>query len=223
MKRVLCPALALLMLVQFAVMSSASYVYENQGKNFTIELPDDFDEVEEMKFIGDNQSNIGVTIEEYTEDTKDFCIDTMTDEQMHERAELIEELSELAFAAVQREGNMEVISVKKIKHNNGFNVLVMTLKSTAKNLTGETVEYQKIYEFTAEDHIYRFTYTSHDGGGPDDMDEALNSIVINESERLGFASSFVRKGIPLIILAGIIVLGIVRFVRTPEKRKKGKL
>ena len=218
MKKVLCLALIVLMLVQFTVLSSASYIYESSDQSFTIELPDDFDEVESMKFIGDNQSNIGVTVEEYTDDTKDYCIDTLTDEQMQERAAVIEQVSELAFASVQREGSMEVLSVKKMEHNNGFNVLVMTLKSTAKNLTGETVEYQKIYEFTAEDHIYRFIYTSHDGGGPDDMDDSLNSIVINESEKLGFASSFVRKGIPAIVVFGILILGIIRFSRKLQRK-----
>lgn len=223
MRKVLCLALALLMLMQFAVVSSASYVYENQGKNFTIELPDDFDEVEEMKFIGDDDSNIGVTIEEYTDDTKDYCIDSMTDEQVEERAQLIEEISQLAFASVQREGSMEVKSAEKIKHKNGFTAFVMTLRSTAKTEEGETVVYQKIYEFTAEDHIYRFTYTSREGGDPDDMDKSFDSIVINEAERLGFVNAFIRKGIPALIVFGVVVIGIVRFVRTPEKRKKGKI
>lgn len=223
MKNVLCAVLTVLMIASLVVISSASYVYESQDGSFTIELPDDFDEVETMKFIGDDGSNIGVTIEEYTDDNKDYCIDSMTDEQIKERADLIEQVSAAAFASVQREGSMDVVNAEKIKHENGFNVFVMTLKSTAMTADGETVLYQKIYEFTAEDYIYRFTYTAREGGGPDDMDESLSSIVINEPERLSHLHTFTRKGIPVIIVFGVVVLGIIRFIRTPEKREKGKL
>ena len=239
MKKVLCAVLSVLMLTQLAVISLASYIYESQDGSFTIELPDDFDEVEEMKFIGDDDSNIGVTIEEYTEDTKDYCVDSMTDEQVKERAALIEEVSYLAFASVNREGSMEVVSAEKVKHSNGFSAFVVTLKSTAKTADGETVLYQKIYEFTAEDHIYNFTYTAHKDGGPDDMDKSFESIVINEAERLSPLHTFTKKGVPALIIFGIVVLGIIRFIRPPkigvvvlniiqfirppEKRKKGKL
>ena len=223
MKKVLCLALVLMMLAQFVVFSSATYVYENKDKNFTIQLPDDFDEVEEMKFIGDDDSNLGVTISEYTEDDKDYCIEDMSLDELKQRAQILAATSALGFASVQMEGFMEVVSVEKIKHQNGLNAVVMSLKTTVKTEDGESVRYQKVYEFTCKDHIYSFTYTSATGGTLDDLDESFDSITINEGEKRGLLGNFIHKGIPALVFFVIIVLGIVRFVRTPEKRKKGKL
>lgn len=222
MKRLLCLAVSLLMILLFAVIAQGSYVYENEGKNFTITLPDDFDEVEEMKFIGDDGSNFGVTIKEYTEEDKDYCIMDMTEEELKERADVIADVSRLAFATVQREGSIEVVSVEKIEHKNGLNAVVMEFKTTAKTETGETVRYQKIYEFTCAKNIYSFTYTSNEGGGPDDMDEAFDSITVNEAENEGIKGT-VKVAVGLLIVVGLIVIGIVRFMRTPEKRRQGKL
>lgn len=231
MKKVLCLVLVVTILAQFGVLSSASYVYDVEGKDFTVELPDDFDEVEDMKFIGDDGSNFSVSVREYTEDDEDYCIDKMTDEEIKKRGQTFADLSSLAFASVNREGHFEVISAEKVQHKNGYVAFVMSLKTSAKNKDGETVRYQKVYEFTCKEHIYTFVYTSCEDGSLDAMDESFNSIVIREDEKIGTFGTFVKKigpvflkkGLPVIVLVGIILLGIIRFIRTPEKRKKGKL
>lgn len=223
MKKVLCLVLAFISIVQLAVMSSASYVYESADKSFTIQLPDDFDEVQEMKFIADDESNLGVTIREYTDDDKRYCLEDMSQSELEERAQLLSDISALGFASIQSDGFIEVVSVKKIEHKNGLNAAVMVFKTTVTKEGVEYVRYQKVYEFTCSKHIYTFTYTSSEGGSPDAADESFDSITINESEKKGLLGNFVSKGIPVLVLFTFVILGIVRFIRTPEKRKKGKL
>lgn len=218
MKKVLCLSMCIFMLLHLGVMVSASYIYENEENNFSVELPDDFDEVEDMKFIGDDDSNFGVAVRAYTEDDKDYCIENMTEEELKERFKLLQDVSSLGMAAVQMNGSIELMSVSKIEHENGLNAVVLEFKTTAETEQGTRVRYQKVYEFTCTDNIYTFTFTSRDGGAPGDLDDSFDSIKIYEGEKLGLRSTFVKKGIPAIIVFGILILGIVRFSRKLGKR-----
>lgn len=218
MKRVLCIFICIFMILQSGITVSASYIYENEDKNFSVELPDDFEEVEDMKFIGDDDSNFGVAVREYTEDDEDYCIDGMTEEELKERFQLLQDVSSVGMAAAQMNGSIELISVSKIEHKSGHNAVVLEFKTTAETDEGTRVRYQKVCEFTCEENIYTFTFTSREGGSTGDLDESFDSIRINEGEKLGLLNTFIKKGIPAVIVFGILILGIIRFSRKLGKR-----
>lgn len=220
MKKLLCLLMTAIMMCHLAITCFAVYVYEAENNSFTIELPDDFDEVEAMKFIGDDGSNMGVSVVAYTEEDDGYCIADMTEAELRERAQIIADVSEAAFASVNREGSMEIISVEKSEHKNGYNAVVMEFKTTAKGSEGDSVRYQKVCEFTCQSNIYTFTYTSREGGGIDDMDASFDSIVINEAENKGLKGEIIQaiqNSLGFILIFGLLIFGIIRFMRKSNR------
>lgn len=184
---------------------------------YSVQLPDDYDWVQEESYISDNGSTFSVTCSDNTEEK--LCIADMSEKDIAEYTGEIERLSSEAMAAFGREGKIEIVSSEKVEHPNGKTALVTVCRTGAKSGDGTTVRLQKIYEFTGVNNKFTFTYTAVEEELIDDLDDAFASIVVNEAEidsrwdKVGSAALFGG----MIIL---ICLGIYRFMAKPAPKKK---
>ncbi len=213
MKKLLCLLLTLVVLALSMVMVSAAKIEKEQ---YTIELPDDFVETEESKFVGTNKENLLVKIEGNTEDT--ICVANMSQKDVEDYVNNMAELSKSAFQLVDRQGSMEVLGAGVEKHSNGREVLVATYKTTAVSENKTTVLYQRVYDFSCVNNKYSFVFTAHTEKELDEFQSAFDSITITEAEDKGFKGD-IGAYITVAVIFGLLILGIVRFIRKPVKRK----
>lgn len=217
MKKFLCLLLILVVLASTTVIVSAVKVEKEQ---YTIELPDSFTEVGESKFIGDKNENLSVNIEEKQKLT--VCVADMSQKEAERYASTIAELSQSAFEVAGRQGSMEVIGAEVKDHPDGRRVFVATYKTMSADSGKETVFYQRIYEFSCVNNQYTFVLTTESVKELDEFQSAFDSITITEAEDKGFKGD-IGAYVIVAVLFGLFGWGIVRFIRTPAKRKAGKL
>ena len=215
MKKLFCLCLAVFMVASMTVVANAVKIEKEQ---YTIELPDSFTEVQESKFIGDK--NLSVNIEENTK--LSVCVADMSQKEAERYAKTIAELSQSAFKVAGRQGSMEVLGATVKEHPDGRKVLVTTYKTTSADSGKETVRYQRIYEFSCVNNKYSFVLTAESEKELDDFEPAFASITINEAEDKGFKGD-IGAYITVGIIFGLFIVGIIRFIRTPAKRKAGKI
>ena len=197
------------------VTCNATYLFE-ENPLYSIELPDDYDLVGADKFISDNGDTFAVS---YESNTDDFCVADLKDEDMKEYAEALAEEGGQAFKLLGMDGKMEVVSYKKIENINNKTALVITLKTSVKKESGETVRLQKIYKFSGKDNKYTFTYTATDEKDIDALDDAFNTIVIKEEQIESKKDNLVTLGMCAAVVA-LIFVGVIKFIlRTPYKKK----
>ena len=77
MKKLFCLCMAVFMVTAMTVVANAVKIEKEQ---YTIDLPDNFTEVEESKFIGDKNENLSVNIEENTK--LSVCVADMSQKQI---------------------------------------------------------------------------------------------------------------------------------------------
>lgn len=217
MKKFLCVCMAVFVSTSMLVGASAVVIEKEQ---YTIDLPNHFDEIEESKFIGDNNQTLAVNIDENTSET--ICVADMSQRDVEKYMSELTETTKAAFASLGREGTAEVLDAEVITHPNGREVLSVTMKTTAKNADSTTVLYQRIYEFSCVKNQYVFVCTADTEQELDDLQASFDSITINEAEDKGFVGD-IGAYITVAVIFGLFGLGIIRFIRTPAKRKAGKL
>ncbi len=213
MKKFLCFCMVLFVIASMTVVASAVKIEKEQ---YTIDLPDSFTEVEESKFIGDKNENLSVSIEENTKGT--ICVADMSQKDAEKYAEKMAELSTSAFEVVDREGSMQVLGAEVKEHTDGRAVLVITYKTISKNNGTETVRYQRSYEFSCVNNKYSFVFTAETEQELDTFDSAVETVTIAEAEDTGFKGD-IGAYIIVAVIFGLLGWGIVRFIRTPAKRK----
>ena len=82
--------------------------------------------------------------------------------------------------------------------------------------------YQKTYVYGGTDNIYTFVYTTPDEDKTDELDSIFASIKVNEEPAAGkWDDPWIY--LVAVAMAGLVFAGIIRFLRTPEKRAQGKL
>ena len=217
MKKLLCLCIVVISLVSMVVTVNADKVEKEQ---YTIELPDGFTETSESKFVGSNKENLLVSIEENTSET--ICVADMSQKDVEKYVNNMTELSGSAFELVDRQGSMEVLKAGVEKHKNGREVLVATYKTTAVNGDKTTVLYQRIYDFSCINNKYSFIFTAHSENELDEFQSAFDSITIAEAEDKGFKGD-IGAYIIVAVIFGLFGWGVIRFIRTPAKRKAGKI
>ena len=217
MRKFLCVCVAALVSASMLVGASAVVVEKEQ---YTIDLPGHFAEIEESKFIGDNNQTFAVNIDENTSDT--ICVADMSQRDVEKYMEELTDATETAFASLGREGTAEVLRAEVITHSNGRKALAVTMKTSAKNGDSTTVLYQRIYEFSCVKNHYVLVFTADTEQELDDFQGSFDSIIINEAEDKGFVGD-IGAYITVAVIFGLFALGIVRFIRTPAKRKAGKI
>lgn len=218
MKKFFALFFALALLVT-ALPCGASYLFDGNPL-YSIELPDDYDLVDEDKYISDNGDTLVVSCEPNSDK---FCVADLSETEIKEYAQKLADEGTQAFKSLDMDGKMEIVSHKIIENINGKAALVITLKTSAKKETGETVRLQKIYEFTGEENKYIFAYTAKKDENIDALDEYFNTIVIKEKQIESKKDKLVTLG----MCAGVVVLifvGVIKFIiKTPYTKNKTKI
>ncbi len=178
---------------------------------YSIQLPDDYDWIQEESYISDNGSTFSVSTSDNTKEKKSIA--DMSKKDIEKHVGEMEQLSSAAMSIVGRDGKIEVVSTEKVDHPNGQKALVTVFKTTAKKEDGTvTTKFQKMYEFTGVKNQFRFTYTASDEKFIDDLDASFDSIVIKETEAESRLDKLGSAGI-LAVFAILICLGIARFIK----------
>ena len=218
MKKFSALLLALIFIIQLPATVGA-YFYEGSGSAYTMELPEDYREVSTNSFMANDNSTLNVNI---TENEEDYCIADNSEKKLSEIAKAEAKVIGETFKAMGKAGGTDVVSVSKIKHQSGKTALVI-LYNTYMVKDGEKVSHlQKAYTFSCEDNVYSFVYTPHNDKDIDKFDSSFDSINIPEPEIKSIVSK-IKEACIVAVFFLLIILGIVRFLRTPAKRKKGKL
>ncbi len=205
--------------VCFAVLLNVSVfanLYEHKGL-YSVDIPDNFQQTEDGKFISDDNSTFLISYEDNTE--LKYCVSDFSEKKLKETAELMASEASNAFKAIGEEGKMELVSVEKIKHSNGMSAAVTVFKTSAILDGEEKSHLQKVYEFGGAVNKYTFVYTPYDDEKIDDLDETFNSIIINESELPGVVDK-IGYAVVLIVIVVLLVVAILKFLRKPTSKRK---
>ncbi len=224
MKKAVSLIFALLIFCSLAVSVNAEEF--NGADLFTVNLPEDFQQTgtgaSDFNFANENGDTFTVSYNDNTSEEYIFCPANMSKKDIEEYTNALSEESENVMKAYAEEFELKFLSGEKIKHKNGKTALACQTKTTITRDKKETVYYQTMYEFGGVDYKYTFTYTTTDEDKKDSLNEVFDSINIFEAEtesNLDKLSGYAIAG----GVALLIIIGIVKFIRTPEKREKGKI
>ncbi len=224
MKKVISLVFALLMLCTFVISAGAEEF--NAPDRFSINLPEGFEQTGENESsvtFGDGSGDVfTVSHGDNTVENEVFCVENMSEKDIEKYTETLSQESEKVMKGFADKFELKFLSAEKQKHKSGKKALVCQIKTTITKNNKTLVYYQTMYEFGGTDYKYTFTYTTPDEGKKDNYKEVFDSINVFEAET---ESNFDKmKGYAV---AGAVVLlvfmGIIRFIRTPEKRAQGKL
>ena len=224
MKKAISLIFTFVMLFSFAVSVNAE---EFNGANlFTIDLPEDFqqDETSASDFSFENSAGdtVTVTYNDNTQKENIFSPADMSKKEIEEYTNTIIQETETVMKDQLDGLNLKYLDCEKIKHKNGKTSLVSHIETTIEMNGRKGVYYQTIYEFGGANYKYSFTFTTTDKEKLNSLNDAFDTINIFEAEtesNLDKLTGYAVAG----GLALLLVLGIIRFIRTPEKRAKGKL
>lgn len=224
MKKAVSLIFILIMLFSCAVSASAEVF--NGADLFTVDLPEGFEQTSsdslDFTFTNKNGDNFSVTYNGNTQEDEVFSPADMSKKDIQEYINMLSESAETVMKDYADEFELKFSSWEKIKHKNGKTALVYRAKTTITKNEKTVVYYQTIYEFGGVDYKYTFTYTTDDEEKKDSFNEVFESINIFEAE----TESNIDKLTGYAVAGGLallIVMGIIRFIRTPEKRAQGKL
>ncbi len=217
MKKILTVLLCVILTGAFCVTSFAKeYSYNDM---YTIDMPESFFQVDSQKFAGEDNSDFSITVEE-NQDGK-YSIENISEKKLREEAQLLAKEASKAFASIGKDGKMEYVFAEKVKHPNGMTAAVMVFKTSVTEGSEEISHYQKMYEFSGVKNKYRFVYTPYSSDDVDALDDAFNSIKINESEA---KSNFdkLKDYTGLVVIVVLLSIGIFKFIRGKKPAKKKK-
>ena len=224
MKKAISLIFTFVMLFSFAVSVNAE---EFNGANlFTIDLPEDFqqDETSTSDFSFENSAGdtVTVTYNDNTQKENIFSPADMSKKEIEEYTNTIIQETETVMKDQLDGLNLKYLDCEKVKHKNGKTALVSHIETTIEMNGRKGVYYQTIYEFGGANYKYSFTFTTTDKEKLNSLNDAFDTINIFEAEtesNLDKLTGYAVAG----GLALLLVLGIIRFIRTPEKRAQGKL
>lgn len=224
MKKAIGLIFSLFLTLSLAISAGAEEF--NGADLFTIDLPDGYEQVgtatSDYSFKKENGDSVSIEYVDNTAEENIFSpadmskkeIDAYTSSLVAEAKELMEEYVD-SF-------DMEFVSAEKIKHPNGKTALVCKMKTYITSGKEEFIYYQTMYEFGGVDYKYSFTYTTQLEKRADRFTENFETINIFEAEtQTGIDKLTSLAGAGVLLL--LVFAGIVRFIRTPEKRAKGKI
>ncbi len=221
MKKLCC---IITIFIFLATLCVPAFAYNFDGSSlFSIDVPENFVETEysDSSYLFENNEGDTLNIS-FSENVDEFCVKNMREKDFNEYKDAFAEDVKTAMEAYEIEIKSEFISCEKVKTNDGTTALMSVIKTTLKKGNRAETYYQKVYEFGGVNNKYTFAFSTTDEKRLNDLDESLNSIVLNEA-------SFRRTGEAIMLysfaalIAIIFIAGIIRFLRTPEKRRQGKL
>ncbi len=212
MKKFLTILLTLLITLQCTVFVGAG-LYDEDSR-YTIDLPEKFRQAGENKFQADDNSEFSVTFG----DNKDeqFSVANMSDKDIEKYIKTLEAESKAVLEEFGVDGSIKIVSAEKIKHPNGQYALVMTLETKYTVEGKATVKYQKLYGFSCVDNMITFTYTVDSKEDLNGIDEAFDSIVVNEKE----VESKIDKITTVAIYAGIVLVILAVVILFVKRRSR---
>ena len=224
MKKVVSLIFALIMLFSCAIGASAEEF--NGADLFTVDIPEGFEQTGEKvsSFTFTNKDGDSFTIS-YSDNTQEDSIFSPADMSKKEIEEYTNALSTEAESIMRTYADgfeLEFLNSEKVKHNNGKTALVCQTKTTMKKGEKTGIFYQTMYEFGCKDYKYTFTYTTSDKNEKDSLGVAFESINISEPETATKLDALKDFAVASAVLL-LILIGIIKFIRTPEKREKGKI
>lgn len=212
MKKFLVVFLSVLVVFQGIVMSGAA-LYDSDER-YTIDLPEKFRQAGDNKFRADDSSEFSVTFSDNKEEQ--LSIRDMGDKAVKEYVDTMETEGNKLLKETGVDGSLKILSAEKIKHSNGQYALVMTVETRYAVEGKTTVKYQKLYGFSCVDNKITFTYTAANKDDLNSVDNAFNSIVINEQE----AESNVDKITTAAFYIGIVAVTILVVIVFVKRRSK---
>lgn len=224
MKKAVGLIFTFLMLCSFVVSVNAEEF--NGADLFTIDLPEEFQQNEasssDFSFENADGDTLSVTYNDNTQKENIFSPVDMSKKEIEEYTAMLSEESKIVMKDYADDFELKFLSGEKIKHKNGKTAIVCQTKTTITKDKRTVVYYQTLYEFGGVDYKYTFTYTTDDEKKKDNFNNVFESINIFEGQTKSkfdkLAEYALFGGLGLLIL-----IGIIRFIRTPEKRAKGKL
>ena len=224
MKKAVGLIFAAFMLFSFALSVSAEEF--NGADLFTVNLPDDFEQtgaaMTDFTFTNENGDTFAVSYSDNAEKDNIFSPADMSKKEIEEYNQALSEESKAVMKDYADDFDLKFISGEKVKQKNGKTALVSQSKTTITTNKKTSVYYQTIYEFGGIDYRYTFTYTTDDEAKKDSFNEVFESIDIFENETKTNSDKLAEYA----LFAGLgllILVGIIRFIRTPEKRAQGKI
>ncbi len=224
MKKAVSLIFIVVMLCAFAVSANAEVF--NGADLFTVDLPDDFEQkganVTDFTFTNEDGDTFAVSYSDNTQEDEIFSPADMSKKDIEEHTNALSEESEKVMKDFADDFELKFLSGEKVEHKSGKTALVCQTKTTITKGDKTAVYYQTIYEFGGAKNKYSFTYTTDDEAKKDSFNEVFETVNIFEGEtqsNLDKLTGYALAG----GLALLLVLGIIRFIRTPEKRAKGKL
>ncbi len=221
MKKFFCLLLTVICLWLLCIPTMA---YSFNGESlFTIDLPDDFARTNytETSYTFENKDGDTLSISFIANEEK-FCVKDMSEKDIDAyKKEYLKDV-EAAMETFELTIESDFISCKKVKMPDNVYALESIMKSTIANTEKKETFYQKVYEYGGIYNKYTFSFSTTDEKKLDSFDKSFETIIVNEIPFKSTVDNIITYGaIGLIVL--FILWGIVRFIRTPEKRKQGKI
>ncbi|MGN1316833.1 MAG: hypothetical protein ACI4VW_07190 [Acutalibacteraceae bacterium] len=223
MKKTASIFLSLIVLIAFAVSTNAALF--NGDDLFTVDLPEDFEATGESDggYTFENEDGDTFSVSYAENDSEDiFCPENMSKKDIEKYTSDISAGAKEVMENYADGFDMEFTRQEKVKHQSGKTALVCEMETTVTRDGKTEVFYQTMYEFGGEDYKYTFTYTTAEEKNNDEFNKVFESINIVEDETPSKLDNLPGYAL-MVAVALLIVIGIVRFIRTPEKRKQGKI
>lgn len=218
----LCCIITVFIFSAILCLPASAYNFDG-GSLFSIDVPENFVETEysDSSYLFENNDGDTLNIS-FSENVDEFCVKNMREKDFNEYKDAFAEDVKTATEAYEIEIKSEFIACEKVKTNDGTTALMSVIKTTLKKGDRAETYYQKVYEFGGVNNKYTFAFSTTDEKRLNDLDESLNSIVLNEASFRSTGEAIMLYSFAALI-ALIFIAGIIRFLRTPEKRRQGKL
>lgn len=219
MKKLLKIISAVVCLACLLTVSVCAYEFDGNSK-FTVDIPEDFknnSDGDVYSFESEDGKIFSISLED---NTSNLCIKDMKKRDIEEWQSFMENSTEEQMREYGLNSDIDFLSTEKTELADGKLVLSNIIKT---DIDGSgNVYYQKTYVYGGTDNIYTFVYTTTDEDKTDELDSIFASIKVNEEPAAGkWDDPWIY--LVAVAMAGLVFAGIIRFLRTPEKRAQGKL
>ena len=218
--------LILTLLIFCSLVISVNAKEFNGADLFTIDIPDEFEQSEagsgDFYFKNENGDTITVSYSDNTDEEYIFSPADMSKKDIEEYTGLLSEEAENVMKAYADEFELKFLSAEKIKLESKKTALVCKTQVTIKGKDKEAVHYQTMYEIGGKNYKYTFTYTTENENKKDALDTSFATINVLEAETESNFDKLKDYAIAGVLVL-LLIMGIIRFIRTPEKRAQGKL
>lgn len=219
MKKFLKIISAVVCLACLLTVSVCAYEFDGNSK-FTVDIPEDFKNNSDgdiYSFESEDGKIFSISLED---NTSNLCIKDMKKRDIEEWQSFMENSTEEQMREYGLNSDIDFLSTEKTELADGKVVLSNIIKT---DIDGSgNVYYQKTYVYGGTDNIYTFVYTTTDEDKTDELDSIFASIKVNEEPAAGkWDDPWIY--LVAVAMAGLVFAGIIRFLRTPEKRAQGKL